>query len=65
MQGIRTGRASPSMLDSIKVDAYGQKMNINQFGNITTPDPRTINIDVWDSANISLVEKALRESDLE
>ena len=39
-------------------------MNINQLGNITTPDPRTINIDIWDSANISLVEKALRESDL-
>ena len=52
------------MLDSIKIDAYGQKMNINQLGNITTPDPRTINIDIWDSANISLVEKALRESDL-
>ena len=64
MQGIRAGRASPSMLDSIKIDAYGQKMNINQLGNITTPDPRTINIDIWDSANISLVEKALRESDL-
>jgi ribosome recycling factor len=64
MQGIRAGRASPNMLDSIKIDAYGQKMNINQLGNITTPDPRTINIDIWDSANISLVEKALRESDL-
>ena len=64
MQGIRAGRASPSMLDSIKVDAYGQKMNINQLGNITTPDPRSINIDVWDIANISFVEKALRESDL-
>ena len=46
MQGIGAGRASPSMLDSIKVDAYGQKMNINQLGNITTPDPRSINIDV-------------------
>ena len=64
MQGIRAGRASPSMLDSIKIDAYGQKMNINQVGNITTPDPRTINIDIWDSSNVSLVEKALRESDL-
>ena len=64
MQGIRAGRASPSMLDSIKVDAYGQKMNINQIGNITTPDPRTINIDIWDNSNISFVEKALRESDL-
>ncbi len=64
MQGIRAGRASPSMLDSIKIDAYGQKMNINQLGNVTTPDPRSINIDVWDSSNISLVDKALRESDL-
>ena len=64
MQGIRAGRASPSMLDSIKIDAYGQKMNINQLGNITTPDPRTINIDVWDSSNVALVDKGLRESDL-
>ena len=64
MQGIRAGRASPSMLDSIKVEAYGQKMNINQLGNITTPDARTINVDVWDGSNVSLVEKALRESDL-
>jgi ribosome recycling factor len=64
MKGIRAGRASPSMLDSIKINAYGQKMNINQVGNITTPDPRTINIDIWDSSNVSLVEKALRESDL-
>ena len=64
MSGIRAGRASPSMLDSIKIDAYGQKMNINQVGNITTPDSRTINVDVWDSSNVSLVEKALRESDL-
>ena len=64
MQGIRAGRASPSMLDSIKIDAYGQKMNINQVGNITTPDPRTINIDIWDNSNVTLVEKALRESDL-
>ena len=64
MQGIRAGRASPNMLDSIKIDAYGQKMNINQIGNITTPDPRSINIDVWDSTNITFVEKALRESDL-
>tara|TARA_Y100000816_G_C26098394_1_gene581674 strand:+ start:2185 stop:2742 length:558 start_codon:yes stop_codon:yes gene_type:complete len=64
MQGIRAGRASPSMLDSIKIEAYGQKMNINQLGNITTPDSRTIKIDVWDQSNVSLVEKTLRESDL-
>ena len=64
MQGVRAGRASPSMLDSIKIEAYGQKMNINQLGNITTPDPRTISIDVWDASNVTLVDKALRESDL-
>ena len=64
MAGIRAGRASPSMLDSIKVEAYGQKMSINQIGNITTPDARTINIDVWDQANVTLVDKAIRESDL-
>lgn len=64
MQGIRAGRASPSMIDSIKVDAYGQKMNINQLANITTPDPRTINIDVWDTSMVPIMEKTLRESDL-
>ena len=64
MSGIRAGRASPSMLDSIKVEAYGQKMNINQLANITTPDARSINIDIWDQANVNLVDKALRESDL-
>ena len=64
MQGIRAGRASPSMIDSIKVDAYDQKMNINQLANITTPDPRTINIDVWDTSMVPIMEKTLRESDL-
>ena len=64
MSGIRAGRASPSMLDTIKVDVYGSKMNINQIGNITTPESRLINIEVWDQGNISAVEKALRESDL-
>ena len=64
LSGIRAGRASPNMLDSVKVSAYGQKMNINQLANVTTPDPRTINIDIWDHANVSLVDKAIRESDL-
>ena len=62
--GIRAGRASPGMLDSIKVETYGQKMPINQIGNITTPDPRTINVEVWDTSNVSLVDKSLRESNL-
>ena len=64
MNGIRAGRASPSMLDTIKVDVYGSKMPINQIGNITTPEPRLINIEIWDKGNVSLVEKAIRESDL-
>ena len=64
ISGIRAGRASPGMLDSIKVEAYGQKMPINQIGNITTPDPRTISVEVWDASNVSLVDKSLRESNL-
>ncbi len=64
ISGIRAGRASPGMLDSIKVDTYGQKMSINQIGNITTPDPRTINVEVWDASNVPLVDKSLRESNL-
>ena len=64
MSGIRAGRASPSMLDTIKVDVYGSKMSINQIGNITTPEPRLINIEIWDQGNVNAVEKAIRESDL-
>ena len=64
MSGIRAGRASPSMLDTIKVDVYGSKMLISQIGNITTPEPRLINIDIWDQGNVNAVEKAIRESDL-
>ena len=62
--GIRAGRASPGMLDSIKVDTYGQKMPLNQLGNITTPDARTISVEIWDASNVSLVDKSLRESSL-
>ena len=64
MSGIRAGRASPAMLDTIKVDVYGSKMPINQIGNITTPEPRLINIEIWDQGNVNAVEKAIRESDL-
>ena len=64
MSGIRAGRATPGMLDSVKVDAYGQKMNINQLGNITTPDARTINVEIWDANNVLIVDKSLRESNL-
>jgi len=64
LSSLRTGRANASMLDTIKVEVYGQKMPINQIGNITTPDARTINIEVWDASNVSLVDKSLRESNL-
>ena len=49
---LRTGRANANMLDLVKVDIYGQKLPINQLGTITTPEPRTINIQVWDINNI-------------
>ena len=61
---LRTGRANASMLDLVKVDVYGQKMPINQIGTITTPEPRTINIQVWDLNNVSLIDSAIKKSDL-
>ena len=64
LSSLRTGRANANMLDLIKVDVYGQKMPINQLGTITTPEPRTINIQVWDINNISLVDAAIKKSEL-
>ena len=64
ISSLRTGRANASMLDLIKVDVYGQQMPINQVGSITTPEPRMINIQVWDSNNVSLVDAAIQKSDL-
>ena len=64
LSSLRTGRANASMLDLIKVDVYGQQMPINQVGSITTPEPRMINIQVWDSSNVSLVDAAIQKSDL-
>ena len=61
---MRTGRANASMLDIIKVDVYGQKMPINQLGTITTPEPRTINIQVWDLNNVNLIDASIKKSDL-
>ena len=61
---LRTGRANASMLDLVKVDVYGQQMPINQVGSITTPEPRMINIQVWDAANVALVDAAIKKSDL-
>ena len=61
---LRTGRANPSMLDLIRVDVYGQKMPINQLGSITTPEPRSINIQVWDTNNVTLIDSAIKKSEL-
>ena len=61
---LRTGRANAGMLDIIKVDVYGQKMPINQLGSITTPEPRTINIQVWDTSNVALIDSAIKKSEL-
>ena len=60
----RTGRANAAMLDLVKVDVYGQQMPINQIGSITTPEPRMINIQVWDQNNVSLVDAAIKKSEL-
>jgi ribosome recycling factor len=64
LSSLRTGRANAAMLDLVKVDVYGQQMPINQVGSITTPEPRMINIQVWDSNNVSLVDAAIQKSDL-
>jgi ribosome recycling factor len=64
LSSLRTGRANAAMLDLIKVDVYGQQMPINQVGSITTPEPRIINIQVWDINNVSLVDAAIKKSDL-
>ena len=61
---LRTGRANASMLDLIKVDVYGQKMPINQLGTITTPEPRMINIQVWDLNNVNLIDSTIKKSEL-
>ena len=64
LSSLRTGRANAAMLDLVKVDVYGQQMPINQVGSITTPEPRMINIQVWDISNIPLVDAAIKKSDL-
>tara|TARA_B100001057_G_scaffold208191_1_gene208855 strand:+ start:151 stop:702 length:552 start_codon:yes stop_codon:yes gene_type:complete len=64
LSSLRTGRANASMLDLIKVDVYGQQMPINQVGSITTPEPRMINIQIWDANNVTLVDAAIKKSDL-
>jgi ribosome recycling factor len=64
LTSLRTGRANANMLDLIKVDVYGQQMPINQVASITTPEPRMINIQVWDLNNVNLVDSAIKKSEL-
>ena len=64
LSSLRTGRANAKMLDTIKVDVYGQKMPINQIGTITTPEARMINIQVWDLNNVQLIDSSIKKSDL-
>ena len=64
LSSLRTGRANAAMLDIIRVDVYGQQMPINQVGSITTPEPRMINIQVWDQNNVALIDAAIQKSEL-
>ncbi len=64
LSSLRTGRANASMLDLVKVDVYSQQMPINQLASITTPEPRTINIQVWDLNNVNLIDSAIKKSEL-
>ena len=64
LSALRTGRANASMLDIIKVDVYGQKMPINQLGTITAPEPRTLNIQVWDQNNVMNIDSSIRKSEM-
>jgi len=62
--GLRTGRASPHMLDPVVVDAYGQQMPINQVGTVSTPEPRLLSVQVWDKGMVKAVDKAIRDAGL-
>ena len=64
LSSLRTGRANAAMLDLVKVDVYGQQMPINQIASITTPEPRMINIQVWDQNNVALIDSAIKKSNL-
>jgi ribosome recycling factor len=63
-QGLRTGRASTQLLDSVTVEAYGALMPISQIATVSVPEPRMLSVQVWDKENIKIVEKAIRDSNL-
>lgn len=62
--GLRAGRASTSLLDTVVVDVYGSKMPLNQVGSVSVPEPRLLTVTVWDSNNTPAVEKAIRNAGL-
>lgn len=64
LASLRTGRANASMLDIVKVDVYGQMIPLNQLATISTPDPRSINVQVWDQNNVPLIDSAIKKSNL-
>ncbi len=64
LSGLRTGRASTSLLDHIHVDAYGSTMPLNQVGSVSVPEPRMLSVQVWDKALVSSVDRAIREANL-
>ena len=64
LSSLRTGRANAAMLDIVRVNVYGQQMPINQIGSITTPEPRMINVQVWDENNVPLIDAAIKKSEL-
>jgi ribosome recycling factor len=62
--GLRTGRASTAMLDTISVEVYGSRMPLNQVGSVSVPEPRLLTVQVWDSGTVKAVEKAIRDANL-
>ena len=64
LSSIRTGKASTSLLDTVRVEAYGQSMPLNQVASVSAPEPRLLTVPPWDKGQVQAIEKALRESDL-
>lgn len=62
--GIRTGQANPSLLDSVRVDSYGAMVPLNQVGNVSTEDARTLRVSLWDASQVASVERAITDADL-
>ncbi|KEQ03408.1 MULTISPECIES: ribosome recycling factor [Pseudorhizobium] len=64
LNSLRTGRASPSILDPVTVEAYGSRVPLNQVANITVPEPRMLGVSIWDKSMVNAVDRAIRESNL-